>query len=131
MNDNGVYESPKADLHSGERREVVTTQTLEVIQGQKLVLYAILILMASVVLSMVVHEYFVYAGFISTILGIVGITKMAAGLGYGASARVLFIVGVLVPIPLLRLLLLLYLNDKATKFLRQNGYRIGLFGARQ
>jgi hypothetical protein len=46
---------------------------------------------------------------------------------YGIAAGVLL--GLLILVPLLGLLVLLMINSSATRFLRQNGFRVGLLGA--
>jgi hypothetical protein len=60
---------------------------------------------------------------------IVGLYRLASGLGY--STRVKLLLFVLMIVPLVSLFTLFYLNSKATPLLRRSGYRVGLLGARR
>lgn len=62
------------------------------------------------------------------VLGAVGVLSIGAGLRYGPAMRLMF--ALLVMVPLFNLLVLLFLNAKATMTLRRAGYKVGLFGAK-
>lgn len=62
------------------------------------------------------------------VLSLVGILRLAAGLGYGIVCRVAFCC--LMFVPLASLIVLVSLNSSATKLLRAHGYTIGIMGAR-
>jgi hypothetical protein len=62
-------------------------------------------------------------------LAIVGLYRLASGLGYSTGVKVLLFV--LMIVPLVSLVTLFYLNSKATPLLRRAGYKVGLLGARR
>lgn len=66
-------------------------------------------------------------GIAATVMAIVGLLRVASGLKYSAAVQVLVVL--LLFVPLVSLLTLLYVNEKATAALRQAGYRVGLLGA--
>jgi len=63
-----------------------------------------------------------------SILGVISVWRLASALGYSTGMRALFVVSLFVP--LASLIVLLVLIDRATKFLRAAGYKVGLLGAR-
>jgi hypothetical protein len=62
------------------------------------------------------------------VLMMVGVYQLAAALGSSMTARVLFVLAML--IPFVGLLVLLVLNQQATTLLRRHNVRVGLMGAR-
>ena len=62
------------------------------------------------------------------VLAILGVIRVARAFGYSTGMKVLFCV--LLFLPLVSLLVLLYLNDKATTALKNAGYTVGLLGVR-
>jgi hypothetical protein len=58
-----------------------------------------------------------------------GLLRLTSGLGYSAGDKLFF--AVLLVVPGAGVLTLLYLNAKATAFLRRAGYKVGLLGARR
>lgn len=61
------------------------------------------------------------------IVGVWGIVRLARGFGWGWGMIVLCLL--LMIVPLVNLITLLALNSKATRRLREAGYRVGLLGA--
>ena len=61
-------------------------------------------------------------------LMMIGVFQLAAALGAGMTARVLYTVAML--IPLVNLILLLVVNQQATALLRRHYIKVGLMGAR-
>jgi len=95
--------------------------------GQRLVIFAILVNIASIPIVFVSRPFGTICGLVGTVLGIVGIVRLAAGLGRGTILRVLFVL--LMLIPLVNVLTLAMLNARATRRLRAGGYQVGFLGA--
>ena len=95
--------------------------------GQKLVIYAILVYFAVIILQLVVGPIAGVLLLVSMVMGIIGVIRLASGLGKSTASKVIFVV--LLFIPLVGLITLLVLNGKATAALRAGGYRVGLLGA--
>jgi hypothetical protein len=60
-------------------------------------------------------------------LMMVGVYKLSAALGLGVVTCVLYVIGMI--IPLVNLIILLSVNQKATNLLKRNGIKVGLMGA--
>lgn len=121
-----------------------------VISGQKMLIYSILgyfaavpfIIGANVFLEghaeapMVTPLFFVVLatglliGFGSAIFAATGILKMGEIL-FPGSTRVIYAIGVLIPIPLLGLIVMLVSNSKATSYLYHNGIRVGFLDTKK
>ena len=126
-NAGNLYESPKAAL---DDQPQFNTQIQDLLKGQKWIIYCILLQFPVGVCMVAVHQGFGILSMVISIAAIFGITRLARGLGYSTGLRVLLIILMLVPIPLISLIVLLSLNSKATKQLKNAGYRIGLLGAK-
>ena len=118
------YQTPKASLNK-------TLEQIEGIEdvavGQKFLIYAILINFASMLLQAIIGPIAVLASIIAVIVAIIGTFKLASGLGMSLIAKILLLI--LMFIPLINLITLLILNSRATKQLRNAGYKVGLLGA--
>ena len=112
----------------------------EVAKGQKAVIYAfILNLMAAALavrlpamgLSGATLTYAVVGSWVLrlviVVLGLYGIFKIANELGWSGLAKA--VTFVLLLLPLVNLITLLFVNGKATAFLKKAGYRVALVGA--
>jgi hypothetical protein len=99
-----------------------------VASGQKLIITAILLNLLSWVLKAAAGGGAgLAAGVVAVVVGLVGLLRLASGMGYAVGWRVLLVV--LMVIPLVGLVTLVILNSRATKALRAGGYRVGLMGA--
>ncbi|HEX7813612.1 hypothetical protein [Dyella sp.] len=127
MNDtNNPYAAPSA---YARQRSGSTQQTEQIISGQKQVIYAMLLYMlAGVASSTVAVALGGLIGLASLAMGLIGVWRLCTGLGHGVVLRVLWMI--LLFLPLIGLLLLLILNGRATRYLRDAGYSVGLMGAR-
>lgn len=100
-----------------------------VASGQKLIIYAILLNFIAIAVAAWIGDI---AGLISIgalVLSIWGLLRLSGGLGYSVGLKILLVV--LAFIPLVSLVMLLLVNNKATKTLRAHGYKVGLMGARK
>jgi len=100
----------------------------KVASGQKLIIYSILVNLLTIGLVAVFGDIASLVYIVAIVMSFVGMFRLASGLGYSTAARILFVV--LLVIPLVGLITLLVLNSRATKALREAGYKVGLFGAR-
>jgi len=124
MSNTNPYQAPDGVISNSEIGEVAIEQ---VARGQKLIIYAILINIISIILQIVIHPIIGFVGLISLALSIIGIIKLATGLGSSVLAKIIYII--LMIIPLVNLITLLVLNSRATRELRAAGYKVGLMGA--
>ncbi|MBI4568488.1 MAG: hypothetical protein HY719_08820 [Planctomycetes bacterium] len=99
----------------------------KVANGQRFVIYAILVNLATVGLRVAIGDAGALLGIVAVVLAIVGLHRLSDGLGYSASKKVLIIV--LACVPLVNLIVLVLVNSRATQALKASGYKVGLFGA--
>ncbi len=106
-----------------------TAQPIEnVASGQKLIIYAILVNFLTFGLQAAFGDIAGLVGIVAIIMSLVGMFRLASGLGYSTGAKIGLIILLLVP--LVGLITLLVLNSRATKALQGAGYKVGLLGAR-
>ena len=112
-----------SEASSGQRPELS-----KVASGQRLVLQAVVLNILAVVLRVLYGDVaFGLAAVVAFVFSLVGLNRLASGLGYSVGSRILLMV--LMLIPLINLITLLVLNSSATKILRAGGYKVGLMGA--
>lgn len=112
-----------------EQTEVAAQPIEKVVTGQKIIIYAILVNFLTIGLRVAFGEIAVLVGIVAVVMSVVGIFRLASGLGYSTGAKVVLVI--LVLMPLINLITLLVLNSRATKALRAAGYKVGLLGARR
>jgi len=100
-----------------------------VASGQRLVIFALLASIVAVALQAVIGEIAVVFSLAASIVAIIGIVRLAGGLGSSGLAR--FFYAVVMLVPLVNLIVMLILNSRATRALRAGGYRVGFLGASQ
>lgn len=100
-----------------------------VASGQKLIIYAILVNFLTLGLQVAFGDIAGLVGIAAIIMSLVGMFRLASGLGYSTGAKIGLVILLLVP--LVGLITLLVLNSRATKALRGAGYKVGLLGARR
>lgn len=130
---NNPYQGPRASVAIAP---VPTPRLEDVAQGQKLVIYAILMNLLLFGLNAIgrnggglgVTVLSACALLACVVLGWTGIYRLARGLGCALWLRLVLLPMMLVP--LLGLLIMLMLSGRATKHLRAAGYSVGLLGAR-
>ena len=126
------YQAPGAEIREGLRD---TTNTQDVLSGQKLVIYAILLYFLAGALSALggksvaaaLGTLLVAVSFLA--IGWTGIYKISRGLGHSMAAGIFIMLAMLVPF--IGLITLLVTNSRATKALKAAGYSVGLLGARR
>jgi hypothetical protein len=112
----------------------------EVARGQKLVIYAValnilvvgvMILAPQIGLPNTTINSLSWASWVvripAFVIAIYGVLKIGGGLDW--SAVVKFFIFILLLIPVINLFALLAVNTKATSFLKNAGYKVGLVGA--
>lgn len=125
MAQDNPYAAPKSEVGGAE---AVDDQRLQrIASGQKFAIYAILLQFlaygAQAAYGAVGGLVFL-AAFVLSVIGIFRLGETVTG-----SAVLRLFLCVLMIIPLVSLLVLLSLNSRATKQLREGGYRVGLLGA--
>src|SRR5262249_42141377 len=101
-------------------------------RGQKIVIYSILLnfVLRGLDQSHVVPDWVSYVLYFCTAAySLFGVLKICSGLQKSQNMKIVFMV--LSYFPLINLIALVYLNVRATRKLRQAGWRVGLLGARQ
>ena len=124
MSPTDPYKPPHAPLDIDMEN---TARIEKVASGQKLIIYAILINIASILLQLALGPVAGLLNLVAIVLSLVGIVRLASGLGYSLAIKILLII--LMFIPLINLITLLVINSKAINKLREAGYKVGLMGA--
>ena len=101
----------------------------KVASGQKLIIYAILVQFLTIGLQAAFGDIAGLVAIVAVIMSLVGMFRLASGLGSSTGVKILLVILLLVP--LVGLMTLLVLNSRATKALRNAGYKVGLLGARR
>ncbi len=122
MSEFNPYEAPSAtqSMDSSPKIEHVA-------EGQKMIVYAILVQVTCFILQIVVHPILGVFALFGAVLSIVGVFRLASGLGFSIGMKLAFVLFMF--IPCLNLIILLALNSRATEALRGAGYKVGLLGA--
>lgn len=110
-----------------EKEEIATQLIERVASGQKLIIYAILVQFLAVGLQVAFGDIASLVGIVAVVMSLIGMFRLASGLGYSLGVKILLVILLLVP--LIGLITLLVLNSRATKALRGAGYKVGLLGA--
>jgi hypothetical protein len=129
-NDENPYAPPQASdrvvgIKSGRREDLK-----KVAFAQKSILVCILIYIVAIIGQFLIPaEFRVYAGIAGLLVSLAAtvFVFMLAIRVYSTGLGIVLGIGTL--IPCIGLLILLSVNGKATKILRENGHRVGLFGA--
>ncbi len=118
------YKAPQADV------DAVVDSTADMTQlasGQRLVIYGILIYVGAAVLPATIRPLVVVLCMAAFVVSVVGIIRLAWGMGHSLVVKILLLVSMLVP--LVNLIALLVMSSQATARLRAAGYKVGLLGA--
>jgi hypothetical protein len=119
------YQSPEAVV---DAREKPSASLGDVVSGQKLVIYAILLYFLVALLRASVGPVALVALLGCLALSWTGIYRIGRGLDYPVWGRIVLLILMLVP--LIGLIVLVVLSSRATARLRKAGYSVGLMGAR-
>lgn len=112
----------------GPSGALLSRRLSKVASGQRLIIYAILLNLLSLVVKGTAGDVAGLAvGIVAAVVALVGLFRLASGMEYAVGWRVLL--AVLMVIPLISLITLVILNSRATKALRAGGYKVGLLGA--
>jgi hypothetical protein len=123
MGQENPYQAPRADV---DAMPVVTEGLETLISGHKLLSYAILTNVSAAGLRVLVAGGFGLLSVVGLALSLVAIFRLATGMGYSTAVKVLLTLAMLVPVASLGVMLIL--SRRATRRLRDAGYRFGLLG---
>ncbi|MGE5823767.1 MAG: hypothetical protein ACM36A_04160 [Bacteroidota bacterium] len=123
MSEANPYRTPRANVDTGDEGP----QLERVATGQKLVVYAFLVYIAAGALRALVSPMLVLLAIPALAMALIGVWRTGAGLGWHVAVRILLLV--LMFVPLVNLIVLLVVSGRATRALRDAGYRVGLLGA--
>ena len=118
----------------------ITNAIEEVASGQKLIIFSILFailthfLVTGIAVAIGVNRgpvgvFVIMLSIVAIAIPIIGLVRLAAGLGYSTGTKILLII--LMFVPFINVITLLVLSSRATKILRAAGYSVGLLGARK
>ncbi len=124
MDSPNLYEAPKARVDAPLDG---ASDMHRVARGQKLIVYACVIYLAAMALQVAFGPPANLLNLLALPLALIGLVRLAGGLGYSSLAKVLLVALMLVPI--VNLITLLIVNSRATSALRAAGYKVGLLGA--
>ncbi len=116
---------PVVGVKSGRREDLKTVAV-----AQKLILVSILLQFVGIITQLLVpQQYRLAVGIITLAVGLVATISVfiLAIRVYSTASGILLGIGAM--IPCLGLFILLSVNGKATKILKENGYHVGLLGA--
>ena len=119
------YSAPKSEVGGAEAVDDMRLQRIA--SGQKFAIYAILLQIVAYGLQIALGSIGTLAFLVAFVLSVIGIFRLGETVTESTILRVLLCV--LMIVPLLSLLILLSLNSRATKQLREGGYKVGLLGA--
>jgi hypothetical protein len=138
------YRPPQAHVRDLPESDMDGTRVARLGSGQKLAIYAICLYLGLMLLRGFLVGFFrpnvavgvlillgllaIAGGLAAVVLSLVGLWRMADGLGIHVGFRVIMML--LLFIPILNIIILLVLNSRATRALRQAGYEVGFFGAK-
>jgi hypothetical protein len=138
------YSPPKAEVRDVFDPGIDEERLERLRSGQKLAIYAILIYLVAIVIRTGFSStplspgtpgllvavgsglLLMAGGLAALIMSLMGVWKMGYGLGVGTILRVVMLIFMIVP--LINILLLLVVNARATRKLRQAGYKVGFLG---
>lgn len=101
----------------------------EVALGQRLLILAIVLNIVTYIVSQrVVLIIGLLMGLLVLAVAIVGVLKVTGALGFSTPRKVIYIVGLFIPV--VALIVLAAVSAEATKALRANGHKVGFFGAK-
>jgi len=123
MNEQNPFEAPKTSTLVEEPSDTI----IAVAKAQKLIIYAILLNFTTILFV----GFPLLAAIINIsalIMSLVGMVRLASGLEYSTVAKVL--AALCMFIPLVNILVLVSMSSRATKRLKDAGYKVGLLGAK-
>lgn len=101
----------------------------DVASGQRLVIFAILANIIGAILSRTADPIWGLVLIASGVVAIVGLLRLSKGLGYSTGKKVLLVIAAF--IPLVSLIMLVMVNQRANEALKNAGYKVGLLGAKR
>ncbi len=128
MSSDNPYQTPKSDVRAVPVLEPEVARGFEKMAlGQKLVIYAVLLYFIAAVLRVAIGPAVLVIWAASLLLSLVGLVMiLSARKSHIAVKIILFL---LLFVPLINILVLLRINNRATKELREAGYTVGFMGA--
>ncbi|MEO1576238.1 MAG: hypothetical protein AAFU65_14930 [Pseudomonadota bacterium] len=120
-----AYEAPKSDVTVDHGPSEATLHSLAA--GQKLIIYAFLLYGATFVLTRFVHPMAGLLIFVALIVALIGVIRTLIALDSHLAIKILYFV--MMFLPLLNLLALARVSGRATRTLREAGYKVGFLGA--
>lgn len=124
MSQPNPFQTPGGDLAA---EQASPPSLVHLARGQKLLIYAILVNIMTIVLRNAGALVGVALGLTTLVLSIMGIFGIAGALRFSTLVKVLLAISML--IPFVNLIVMLILNARATKVLKAGGYNVGLLGA--
>ena len=128
MSNDNPYQTPEAlNILQPESEEI---QLQKIAKGQRMVLYAILLYILLIIGQILLSQILMpILFFVPLVLSLIGVTFLAHALWQSYIISVFYFLVMFVP--LLNILLLIFINSKASTRLRAGGYKVGLMGAYQ
>ncbi|GAB1263829.1 hypothetical protein [Aurantivibrio infirmus] len=126
MSTQNPYTTPTADIQNNDNFEF-SERMEKMAGGQKLVIYAVLLYFIAASLRLVIGPFAFILLFISLIISLIGLYKVLSARQNHIAVKIILFA--LLFIPLINILVLLSINSRATKSLREAGYKVGFMGA--
>ncbi|HEX2830205.1 MAG TPA: hypothetical protein VHP37_27950 [Burkholderiales bacterium] len=126
MADENPYQTPQARVEDtvDDQKGIEDVRT-----GQRLVIFAVLLNLLSIVLSLAALAILTLPlQLVTLVMSFMGVLRVARGFGMSTLAKAGLVI--LMFVPLVNLVTLVVLSSRATSRLRGAGYKVGLMGAR-
>ena len=102
----------------------------DVAEGQRWIIYAILVNIGAIAWQAILgNQVWAVLGVTSAALAILGVIRLAKGLGYSMVVKVFLVI--LMFLPLISLITMAILSSRATAALRAAGIKVGFLGAKR
>jgi uncharacterized paraquat-inducible protein A len=129
MTDVNPYQAPASDVRSTvELSEEEQARIDKLSSGQKLVIYAVLVYFLAVFAQAFIGPLVIVILIVSLIMSLIGVFRVLAAFNSHIVVRILLFL--LLFVPLINMLVLLRINGRATRELREAGYEVGLMGVK-
>ena len=128
MTESNPYQAPESDIRSQTSLSEDEHAKMEKLaRGQKLVIYAVLAYFLAVAAQYVFGPLVVLLLLGCLVMSLVGVIQVLSVLDSHLAVKILLFI--LLFLPLINMLVLLRVNSRATKTLREAGYTVGFMGA--
>ena len=126
LTEENPYKAPRSNVIN-DQDTILPARLEQMAAGQKLVVYAVLVYFIAVFARLVLGPIALLLIVASLLMSLVGLYKVLTARESHIAVKIILFI--LLFVPLVNILVLLRINGRATKTLREAGYKVGLMGA--